>query len=162
MPLGARGAVSTHAPAWGATGRRRTAISRALRFNSRARVGRDVTVQPLAFNVISFNSRARVGRDVTVQPLAFNVISFNSRARVGRDQRPPPPPPPSRRFNSRARVGRDENCRDLMTLHLMFQLTRPRGARRGAYDDAKSASKSFNSRARVGRDNAMRTILRKS
>ena len=140
MPLGARGAVSTHAPAWGATGRRRTAISRALRFNS----------------------RARVGRDVTVQPLAFNVISFNSRARVGRDQRPPPPPPPSRRFNSRARVGRDENCRDLMTLHLMFQLTRPRGARRGAYDDAKSASKSFNSRARVGRDNAMRTILRKS
>ena len=97
-------------------------------------------------------------RDVKNTP----PVCFNSRARVGRDDLLNAIRGPWCGFNSRACVGRDENCRDLMTLHLMFQLTRPRGARRGAYDDAKSASKSFNSRARVGRDNAMRTILRKS
>ena len=63
--LGGHRAVSTHAPAWGATGTPRCPRHGAVRFNSRARVGRDRTTSAPTSTLVSsrFNSRARVGRD---------------------------------------------------------------------------------------------------
>ena len=54
--------VSIHAPARGATVRGIT-MAVIIRFNSRARKGRDMTTSPVVFLGPSFNSRARKGRD---------------------------------------------------------------------------------------------------
>ena len=56
-----------------------------LRFNSRARVGRDKKEEPVPEVNPSFNSRARVGRDLMLFSVVPKPSSFNSRARVGRD-----------------------------------------------------------------------------
>ena len=99
----------------------------------------------------SFNSRARVGRDPSTDPLDDAPGSFNSRARVGRDWLRGRDAGADRRFNSRARVGRDLDWYiyrlvGFVSIHApawgatikitvsrsvsMFQFTRPRGARR--------------------------------
>jgi len=79
-----------------------------------------------------FNPRARVGRDLSQIRAAPPLSpSFNPRARVGRDQYPLPHWCVLRTcFNPRARVGRDERVKRLESLAVMFQSTRPRGARR--------------------------------
>ena len=99
--------VSTHAPARGAT--RPGALGR--------RRG-------------SFNSRAREGRDGVTRAEKFAFERFNSRAREGRDQPRHAPAVGGSRFNSRAREGRDTPKGGYLAACVMFQLTRPRGARR--------------------------------
>ena len=122
--------VSIHAPAWGATlrgveggvkvrfqftrprGARpqpRRACPHAVRFNSRARVGRDAPA----------HGRRRPREQVSIHAPAWGAtegavsrvlaaLGFNSRARVGRDRRASRCTPFLRFcFNSRARVGRD-------------------------------------------------------
>ena len=98
--------VSTHAPARGATSRRRACRGRRS-FNSRAREGRDPVIvaasQPLAKFQLTrprgarrsaraapcpascFNSRAREGRDCVRRRRGGGRKCFNSRAREGRD-----------------------------------------------------------------------------
>ena len=97
--------VSIHAPAWGATVPVTCKLP-SMRFNPRARVGRDLMVIDGVYNKNSFNPRARVGRDNKKCPNTCrgrfqstrprgarqfngsNVIGihgFNPRARVGRD-----------------------------------------------------------------------------
>jgi len=56
-----------------------------LRFNSRARVGRDLRGKCKQQRKARFNSRARVGRDQDVSARSMTYSRFNSRARVGRD-----------------------------------------------------------------------------
>ena len=100
--------VSTHAPAWGATcGLAVFAANQHVSTHAPAWGATDQRRAPRRARN-SFNSRARVGRDFTTATLAPNIQSFNSRARVGRD------------------------VSDRLTIpnELMFQLTRPRGARR--------------------------------
>ena len=77
------------------------------RFNPRARVGRDTLDRYSGLKRRGFNPRARVGRDLACVYLGKTVSCFNPRARVGRDA-------PS-----------------ILTglSILMFQSTRPRGAR---------------------------------
>ena len=55
--------VSTHAPAWGATCRDEYSISLDVRFNPRARMGRDSSGSAVMRTTVRFNPRARMGRD---------------------------------------------------------------------------------------------------
>ncbi len=92
---------------WGATQRLRNSWQ-GLRFNPRARVGRDTVFASKPSRLAGFNPRARVGRDrrearqdkegvfQSTRPcgarrffscLLQYMTSFNPRARVGRDHR---------------------------------------------------------------------------
>ena len=144
--------VSIHAPARGATCNRSAFRSTTASFNPRARAGRDsvgwwaesdgtVSIHAPARGATGiwllklqlsscFNPRARAGRDVMRTPRATWYSGFNPRARAGRD-------PASRRagevphcFNPRARAGRDLVELDDLLGNVLFQSTRPRGARR--------------------------------
>ena len=121
------------------------------RFNSRARVGRDFFFAPLGLRTPVFQfTRPRGARQVdrgrAVQwhrfqftrprgarlgyPLLLTTYhSFNSRARVGRDLPFEPKSALERGFNSRARVGRDVWYPLMPGSSVLFQFTRPRGAR---------------------------------
>ena len=55
--------ISTHTPAWGATGRKNFEIRYNDNFNSHARVGRDAWKIKICSVPNNFNSHARVGRD---------------------------------------------------------------------------------------------------
>ena len=125
-------------------------------FNSRAREGRDKFSASAGLASARFNSRAREGRDAEVKSAttpdlvsihapargatiaarrAKDFLSFNSRAREGRDLLF------ARRmyrifcFNSRAREGRDMSIGRSSRI-LVFQFTRPRGARQPLAVDA--------------------------
>ena len=100
--------VSTHAPAWGATGAYRYSTTDKLQ---------------------SFNSRARVGRDYLHSPKKFLPLLFQL---------------------TRPRGARRKHA-IVYNSHSAFQLTRPRGARRGCFP-FRLVARCFNSRARVGRD----------
>jgi len=114
----------------GARHTRFISVSKRMCFNPRARVGRDAIATDCPRCQMRFNPRARVGRDVD----AIDAISQDLR------------------FNPRARVGRDHD--DVMTNHglVMFQSTRPRGARLNCHSSLLSSRRCFNPRARVGRD----------
>ena len=60
------------------------------------------------------------------------VGCFNPRAREGRDVLPLPVGACNRGFNPRAREGRDPQSKDAVKRYMVFQSTRPRGARRDA------------------------------
>ena len=122
--------VSIHAPARGATldiqialrmavafqstrprGARRIGFRRDrfqdLRFNPRAREGRDTWSARASRRTACFNPRAREGRDIMLLRGRLILPCFNPRAREGRDQQPTAERPASGRFNPRAREGRD-------------------------------------------------------
>ena len=144
-------AVSTHAPARGATRipRRRTAM--ASSFNSRARKGRDLT----ASSSLAVSAKFQLTRPQGARHFKeFNdevISSFNSRARKGRDD-------DAKRHAADVRVSTHAPARGATgvplghpVLRKLFQLTRPQGARRPPCP-ATSPISSFNSRARKGRD----------
>ena len=123
-------------------------------FNPRAREGRDSPRSVSAKSHERFNPRAREGRD---QPLCLYFKEYNS-------------------FNPRAREGRDFAMASRTCCIIMFQSTRPRGARRigmawlqitfavSIHAPARGATyvsggfhwfwRCFNPRAREGRDRA--------
>ena len=101
--------ISTHTPAWGATLRGKVKSERMLNFNSHARVGRDLIEFMQSAGMTNFNSHARVGRDRVNTEIAFSGM---------------------KNFNSHARVGRDAQMMIHKPWSFVFQLTRPRGARR--------------------------------
>jgi len=139
-------------------------------------VGRDLSPACKPTVIVRFNPRARVGRDgrlrrsppphgVSIHAPAWGATiwrcrpllrpsRFNPRARVGRDR-----PGGDRlcwatRFNPRARVGRDSASTHTSPPRTSFQSTRPRGARLIFFDRA-GYTWGFNPRARVGRDPAV-------
>jgi len=128
--LAGAGIVSIHAPAWGAT----TGVGyqpKGVAFQSTRPRGARHSTQLAFFNtLISFNPRARVGRDLA-DAIARNdeLYSFNPRARVGRDLMPL-----SRRCES-----------------LLFQSTRPRGARHHKGDELWNQQKFQSTRPRGAR-----------
>ena len=100
--------VSIHAPAWGATGKRRWRKEKLNGFNPRARVGRDRCNYQVMGRQRCFNPRARVGRDSCAHAPLHCRCGFQS---------------------TRPRGARLLSALTLM-LSLVFQSTRPRGARR--------------------------------
>ena len=77
--------ISIHAPAWGATYRIAAQCALFAYFNSRPRVGGDVTLKERRINFVYFNSRPRVGGDPKLQTYCIWLSNFNSRPRVGGD-----------------------------------------------------------------------------
>ena len=145
--------VSIHAPARGATDSSADSIS--------------------AVSAVSIHAPAR-GATTPACRRRLCRCRFNPRARAGRDHVGQRRCPACRRFNPRARAGRDRYCMIAVFLYIMFQSTRPRGARpwnkeysyptgavsihapaRGATPSGASGKTSrlcFNPRARAGRD----------
>ena len=126
-------AVSIHAPARGATHHLWCRRLPGPRFNPRARTGRDAETRFLVEYIDPFQSTRPHGARLDAMPPAARMCCcFNPRARTGRD---PPSCKKSRRsscFNPRARTGRDLVNTAAITPALMFQSTRPHGARRVA------------------------------
>ena len=77
--------------------------------------------------------------------------SFNSRARKGRDPVAVGVSCCTPCFNSRARKGRDTSSSLMSSVYLLFQFTRPQGAR-PPITSFQLRRSCFNSRARKGRD----------
>ena len=125
--------VSIHAPARGATYQTALNGTGLVRFNPRAREGRDCISLTLDSYIIRFNPRAREGRDRDGGGCGRQGLCFNPRAREGRDYRIPTAINSTHCFNPRAREGRDFPV--IFSVHpsSMFQSTRPRGARPGRY-----------------------------
>ena len=120
--------VSIHAPARGATALCRRASSRRCRFNSRARMGRDVAGGREMKNAVVFQftrphgARQRRAVRHRSRPVSIHAPAWGAtRSGPGRQGR-------FRRFNSRAREGRDRLAR-VGFIDMVFQFTRPRGAR---------------------------------
>ena len=147
VPL--RHAVSTHAPAWGATRARRTSSSGASRFNSRPRMGGDwatstaSTPRPVSTHAPAWGATLPSGdgdHDVLVSthaPAWGATDEFTAKAPGQRFQLTPPhggrrrSPPLHLRascFNSRPRMGGDSMNEAINEL-LLFQLTPPHGGR---------------------------------
>ena len=123
-----------------------------IRFNPRARVGRDhpahatgaglraVSIHAPAWGATGrcspaarrrkcFNPRARVGRDARTFDISTGFTSFNPRARVGRDQQAPTIEVPERMFQSTRPRGARLALEGGRLHDIGFQSTRPRGAR---------------------------------
>ncbi len=124
------GRVSIHAHTRGATPRCCGRRSIQIRFNPRAREGRDADADRIPGHARRFNPRAREGRDSANAWHYVYLFEFQStRPRGAR---------PSRRCARRSNPA--------------FQSTRPRGARRAGLRPRPRARRSFNPRAREGRD----------
>ncbi len=144
--------VSIHAPARGATCRPSQPMQWLCCFNPRARTGRDIRGRCGCGCSESFNPRARTGRDarpvgngdaaldVSIHAPARGATTrcdrrgcqssrFNPRARTGRDPTRPKMDVGVTRFNPRARTGRDFHIPVTMPDRILFQSTRPHGAR---------------------------------
>ena len=122
--------ISIHAPAWGAT----------------VGLGRDrdyarISIHAPAWGATYSAPCARILSQISIHAPAWGatgqaagrcqrLADFNPRARVGRDQGRLRGRSGGRDFNPRARVGRDCLRRDAISLVVLFQSTRPRGARR--------------------------------
>ena len=107
------------------------ATAAAVRFNPRARTGRDRVMLPTPLDFLSFNPRARTGRDANQLRTAAVFLGFNPRARTGRDDDRVQIGPMDVCFNPRARTGRDVDHLAFKRDWIVFQSTRPHGARRG-------------------------------
>jgi len=121
------------------------------RFNPRARMGRDILLVRAQVIIESFNPRARMGRDIRLGDITkwrewfqstrphgarrnfreFIVKRkcFNPRARMGRDYDAYVLRYAIDRFNPRARMGRDRRRARKIAHTVVFQSTRPHGAR---------------------------------
>ena len=77
--------VSIHAPAWGATRRRRQPAASWSTFQSTRPRGARLYNGVRYRGTMRFNPRARVGRDNLTTGASACKIGFNPRARVGRD-----------------------------------------------------------------------------
>ena len=99
-----------------------------------------------------FNPRAREGRDRQATYKAALSGGFNPRAREGRDSATVSDLQFDDGFNPRAREGRDAVGEVREMPLLVFQSTRPRGARHKRNDSTEGRLQSFNPRAREGRD----------
>ena len=98
-------------------------------FNPRARVGRDC-ISRLRFDINPrFNPRARVGRDIQRGCFCRSLIVSIHAPAWGATESWPQVYWHRNRFNPRARVGRDKQIGLEPCLFVLFQSTRPRGAR---------------------------------
>ena len=99
-----------------------------------------------------FNPRARAGRDGGYIASALSYEGFNPRARAGRDHRTPLPLDVLVLFQSTRPRGARPKLPHLPHPGFQFQSTRPRGARHLRKDHRSPVRGGFNPRARAGRD----------
>ena len=122
------GVVSIHAPVWGATQSAYTHYS-LQSFNPRTRVGCDRS-QPMDIDKVKVSIHAPVwGATGHCPAVIFRGASFNPRTRVGCDFSLSLPLATTSSFNPRTRVGCDYNLLHNI-YNLVFQSTHPCGVRR--------------------------------
>ena len=145
--------VSIHAPARGATpgGLCRSILN--LRFNSRARKGRDrVRFNEIARRLVSIHAPARGATEDTFKRRLLLNVSIHAPARGATRRIKSTSHSPSFQFTRPqgarpfARRSRSSVC--------TFQFTRPQGARRNGTQPNAPGNR-FNSRARKGRDGSL-------
>ena len=130
MQANAEKKISTHAPAWGATNNIVIISQNGKDFNSRTRVGCDISSALLVYTRFHFNSRTRVGCDfrellsvrlhfISTHAPAWGATYENWGIRNNKHY-----------FNSRTRVGCDATSPVSNAGEILFQLTHPRGVRR--------------------------------
>ena len=125
------GDVSIHAPAWGATVNRRWRGCRMIRFNPRARVGRDAIPRLPGHGTAAVSIHAPAwGATCTGGVLSPPGACFNPRARVGRDPARLRSVYSTGTFQSTRPRGARLACPGQDSCLIPFQSTRPRGARR--------------------------------
>ncbi len=123
-------------------------------FNPRAREGRDMILKFLTARArVSIHAPAR-GATLETAPVRLAASSFNPRAREGRDSGSGNRACGTFCFNPRAREGRDAWSQAANITVVMFQSTRPRGARL-KNKIGEFTRQGFNPRAREGRDHAI-------
>ena len=105
-PALSRGAISIHAPAWGATPEQVNAL-RLVDISIHAPAWGATSSRSNAAGFFDFNSRPRVGGDLMTPTRTMRATYFNSRPRVGGDYLASSPPQSVNNFNSRPRVGGD-------------------------------------------------------
>jgi len=125
------GAVSIHAPAWGATGMV-IMLCLMVMFQSTRPHGARHTPDLSLFNVIMFQSTRPHGAR------RGDLLQISGRCC----------------FNPRARMGRDYSTTSGAMCLKSFQSTRPHGARQGLFDVCDGTLR-FNPRARMGRDTGL-------
>ena len=121
--------VSIHAPRVGRDQTELWCLCPPIRFNPRARVGRDARHGNSNDRSSAVSIHAPAWGATWAIGIATAASCFNPRARVGRDETGATRRPSRDCFNPRARVGRDAITGNLKR-SLSFQSTRPRGARR--------------------------------
>ncbi len=149
--------VSIHAPARGATVQPCGAVRLCVRFNPRARTGRDQQAAGLQLPCRSFNPRARTGRDGPASESNLRPeVSIHAPARGATQDgqlfvtiNPVSIHAPAR--------GATPITAKQAALRAKFQSTRPHGARPCA-SIALCVCQSFNPRARTGRDGGPRCM----
>ena len=101
----------------------------AARFNPRAREGRDNDQSADSPEQTAFQSTRPRGARRSARRGSACRAGFNPRAREGRDNRRAAVAGIRNGFNPRAREGRDLVKRIVVVIGVLFQSTRPRGAR---------------------------------
>ena len=167
--------ISIHAPAKGATARRRMMCRCVSNFNPRSREGSDAPCssdRQSAFLFQStlprrerrrascpsprrsryFNPRSREGSDAAGLHTAAPVRHFNPRSREGSDERPAQLWARLRHFNPRSREGSDGVCRAYAPEEGRFQSTLPRRERPYNRSGQLRDHRYFNPRSREGSD----------
>ena len=140
---------SIHAPAGGATPGKR-ARTGGFSFNSRARRGRDAIIVIVFFReIVSIHAPAGGATVMRTFVLALNLVSIHAPA--GGATRHGRPHSQSLRVSIHAPAGGATRSPSQVVLTMMFQFTRPQGARL-AWSLTLILLYGFNSRARRGRD----------
>ncbi len=121
--------VSIHAPLRGATPLADGAEGDAESFNPRAPAGRDIATNMDTAMLTGFNPRAPAGRDALALDSALQTHCFNPRAPAGRDPGLRSRFRLNQSFNPRAPAGRDFAISFVVFRGILFQSTRPCGAR---------------------------------
>ena len=147
--------VSIHAPTRGATRAGRTRCRARCCFNPRAHAGRDISPFRSRATAALFQSTRPRGARLSLLTTSSTLTSFNPRAHAGRDRRLAARSWPRCCFNPRAHAGRDAHNRRNKVMYLLFQSTRPRGARPAVRPPA-GKGRCFNPRAHAGRDSGLR------
>ena len=149
--------VSIHAPTWGATLRMLCwGVERITFQSTRPRGARPPLSCQAHLYGFCFNPRAHVGRDKSAARRHLRSSSFNPRAHVGRDNLLASGLGVNVLFQStRPRGARPLHFMVMPRSGSTFQSTRPRGARPILCDAEFNDLYSFNPRAHVGRDSVM-------
>ena len=99
-------------------------------FDPRARAGRDIPASRVRQADTCFDPRARAGRDQWSRCPLCRHQGFDPRARAGRDAAPGRGYQANTSIGPRARAGRDANSLGVLLCLRMFRSARPRGTRR--------------------------------
>ena len=150
--------ISIHAPAWGATGWKRSMGLRGTNFNPRTRMGCDKYARERNRNKTNFNPRTRMGCDQHARAICYRYMYFNPRTRMGCDKVSVNGRIASLLFQSTHPHGVRLPLTMISPSKRLFQSTHPHGVRRPTPIRRTTDDKHFNPRTRMGCDQELKKI----